>query len=450
VRHIVTPLVLLASTLLSVSCGDGIDERYGVGEEPSSTAAATTTSTTVATPYGRFTLDSPPMTIENSDAVYSGAHSVVQLADGGYLLSGFDNHSSVQQPERGAIWHSDDLETWERVGTEISDADNQQTIITMVTTDEGVIAFGTDYSRNSDGTLADGFDATAWFSDDNGATFESTVIERDARLAGADRLGDDLFAWGIRTLDDAFVAALWRSSDDGASWELLATDAPPTPGTAAVPISTIGTLLRWEDSLIAIGSTVASDPYGSPGTEAFDVYGLHEASEAVDIGIWYSDDEGISWQPATPSGLSGLPDAQWVLDAEVVGDQLVLLATTAAAPAAAETSAAQFQTSAFTCDFALQRCVRTVVLDGTYDFIAATMVLADGVLIGTTQAGTGTTYNSQLFVFDPATGQVSVTNPGDSISQIETLLVQGDTLFLFGRNERTNLVQVAHAPYPPR
>ena len=192
---------LLASLSLLAACGDGIDE--GAGRPATGDTADTVNShdtvtpTTVApSPPAPLTIQLSETDVEHSNATYSGAHSVTQLDNGTYLLSGFDNHSDADHPERGALWRSTDLQRWERIGAEISDADNQQTIARVLSIDDLGIVLGTDYSRSSDPQDFSRFDATVWLTDDEGGSFTAVRIARDARVLSGSIIGDEIVVWG--------------------------------------------------------------------------------------------------------------------------------------------------------------------------------------------------------------------------------------------------------------
>lgn len=139
---LLTPLALLAA------CGDGIDERYDrhgelVDEDGEPTVESTTTSTTEPRELADITLDHPDTEFEDSEALYSGAYQ--RGADGRDLVRvRVRQPVGLQQPERGALWSSDDLENWSRIGLDISDGRSQQSIAQLIVVDEWLLAVGAD------------------------------------------------------------------------------------------------------------------------------------------------------------------------------------------------------------------------------------------------------------------------------------------------------------------
>jgi len=452
VRTTFMPFALLASASLLAACGDGINE--GAGDHPGATTVETIVTDTTIEPAdpAALSVTLPDMKFVHTSADYSGAHSVAKLDDGTYLVTGFDNESDPQQAERGAIWRSTDLRRFERVGRDISDADNQQTVSQVLALGTVGVVVGTDYSRGSDPRDFSRFDARAWITTDKGSSFTTVRIARDARVGGGVVIGDALVIWGFRTgADDIAQAVIWRSTDKGEHWKEQAVTAPPAPGMAPQPIHLLVRLLQFGDHLIAIGANAASDPDAGSDLPEPMVDPTVDASawDAVDVGVWYSDDGGVSWQDAAPGGLAGLAFAQWPLDAAVVGNHLVVLASAGDTDSSGDIDFdGRLVGTAYSCDAALSSCVATKVNSSAYDYIDATVAArADGsAVIYTTMFNSGSSAQSgALVALDPATGQMSKSARLGDLEQVEAILVEGDTVDLFGRSTDTNLLQVATA-----
>ncbi|MEQ1701623.1 MAG: sialidase family protein, partial [Ilumatobacteraceae bacterium] len=311
VRMTSTTIALLTPLALLAACGDGIDERYDRAEAAPDAPLQTTTTVPPEPPTA---LKVTPLvtTLTDSRADFSGVRNILQLADGTWLLSGFDNHSDPSQPEPGAVWHSDDLTEWQRVGDGISDDSNQQVIDTLVEVGDTVLAAGSDFARYGDDDSGHVADAAVWRSDDQGRTFDRQLLATDAAVNGAAVIDDIVLVWGYE-FDDDLVAhgQIWRSDDAGETWTDLSPAASPGQGAAAQPLGPIEDLIVWDDSLVAVGIRTDTDPEGSD--YPLDDIALGSATEAwepVDIGIWYSDDIAATWRTATPTGLTGVDGAQ--------------------------------------------------------------------------------------------------------------------------------------------
>lgn len=448
------------SASLLAACGDGINE--GAGQQTGTSVSDTVVTETTVEPVApaALTVTLPEMKFLHTDADYSGAHSVTQLANGTYLLTGFDNLSDPQQPERGALWRSSDLLKWERIGEDISDAKNQQTISTVLAVGDLGIVLGTDYSRSANAQDFAKHDATAWLTEDKGSSFTAVKIARDAHVSGGAVLGDALVVWGAHDNDDGVAeGAIWRSTDKGRHWTEQAAVAAPGPGLAPRPFYAITNVLQFGDHLIAVGANVASDPDagGDLPDPISDPFSGESPFDPVDVGVWYSNDDGATWQDGAPGGVAGLPGAQWPLDAAVVGDHLVLLAEAAATDSSGDISYdGQFVGTAYSCDAALQDCIATTLHSSSYDAIGTVVTARDDgtAVIFTSMFNYGSSGETgALVVLDPATGLTSKAARLGNLEQVETMLTVDGTLHLFGRSTETNLMQVATAtsvePDPP-
>ena len=437
---LLTPLALLAA------CGDGVDERYGSAEVVPTEPVVTTT--TVA-PEPPAPLDVEPLatSLVDSRADFSGVRNIVQLADGSWLLSGFDDHSDSSQPEPGAVWRSDDLTEWQRVGDGISDATNQQVIDTIVEVGDTVIAAGSDFARYGDDGSGNVPDAVIWRSDDHGLTFDRQLLSTDGAISGAAVIADVVMVWGL-VFDDELIAhgQIWRSDDAGINWSELSPTASPGRGAAAQPLGPIEELVVWDDSLVAIGLRTDTDPDGSD--YPLDDVALGSATEAwepVDIGMWYSDDLGSSWRTATPSGITGVAGAQSVSSAVVIGDQLVIAGGAAdGADEAADDSSFdvdddRFVATVWVCDYALQRCTPTTVDDTPHDGVHAAMIEAAGhAVVGFSMYDFDSGDEEDVVVrFHPLTAESAATVLS-RVRQVGALAVRDGTLYLFGRTTSTD------------
>lgn len=440
VRMTSQTIALLTPLALLVACGDGVDERYDRADAAPAAPAATTT-TVAPEPPAPLEVEPLATTFVDSRADFSGVRSVVQLADGSWLLSGFDNHSDRSQPEPGAVWRSDDLSEWQRVGEGISDGDNQQVIDTLIEVGDTVIAA----------------DAVIWRSDDLGLTFEREVLREDAAIDGAAVIDGVAFVWGFE-FDDEMLAhgQIWRSDDTGVSWTDLSPGASPGQGAAEEPVGPIVELLAWDDSLVAVGMRTDTDPDG--GDYLLDEIALGSATEAwepVDIGIWYSDDLGASWRTATPSGLTAVDGAQAASSALVVGDQLVIAGGAAEVGSDSSDDGEfgfdddQFVATAWVCDYALQRCTPTTLDDSPHDGLGSTMLeVAGNVLVGYAMYDFDDGGEEDVVVvLDPVTG-LSATTTLSKVRQVGALVVRDSTLYLFGRTTSTDELTAGTADLP--
>lgn len=462
--------LLIVGGLAVAGCGDGIDERT----EPLAPEQAVVTTTTEPEPVElpSFEFDEPDVVVDNTKADYSGARSALQLSDGTWLVTGYDNHSTFIQPEPGAVWRGDDIGNLERTGDTLSDEEGQQVIASLLELDSGrVVAVGTNYSRDDPEAEFYTHDADVWLSDDQGSTFEKVSLRLDASVAGAIVVDGVIYVHGFQfgEGDDGLATGqIWRSDDDGETWDELNPAVSPTPGAAPEPLGTIGTLLHWDGSLIALGLSTSTDPDG--GDYPLDRYSLSSGTEEwepVDVGLWYSDDLGLTWHAPATNGMVGLPNAQIASDAVVVGDQLVIVGSASDLtqapfdfdpgdfgsddfdpeefdiddfdPEDFEFTESFVQPTLWTCDYLLQRCqIITVETDGS-GFISAQVVERDGVAIATFSTFSSDSEDGEYVVtLDPLSGEFESTEMPSAFAQTSALVVDGDRLVLFGRHARLN------------
>lgn len=449
---LLTPLALLAA------CGDGIDERYDrhgelVDEDGEPMVESTTTSTTEPRELADITLDHPDTEFEDSEALYSGASSAVQMGDT-WFVSGFDNQSDFEQPERGALWSSDDLENWSRIGLDISDGRSQQSIAQLIVVDEWLLAVGADFSREGDESGIT--DAVVWRSDDNGRTFERVMVERDAGIVSAVLVDGVLWAVGFFDVDGFRAGQLWRSDDAGATWSATDPEASPSPGAPPLRVGPLQSLVEWDGSLIAVGSTATTDPQGGDRLLPTEVYSNQDFGTSIpsDIGIWYSDDGGEQWNGTRPDGLAGIIGTGAPSDAVVVGDHLLIAGseTIGFDPSNFDPSSDDFsligtaEAKAWWCDYPLQHCEELVLLPDSFDFAEASLALADNGLVAFAVRGYSFDEDDQgvrLGVLDPASGATSWVGGSGRIEQVEAIAVVDGTIHWFGRDPDTNLMHVA-------
>lgn len=449
---LLTPLALLAA------CGDGIDEHYGAHgelvEEDGEPAAEATTTTTEVREFGTFRVDHPDTDFDDSIAIYSGASNAVHVGDT-WFVAGFDNQSDVQQPERGALWRSDDLETWQRIGLDISDSDSQQSIAALVQVDDTLLAVGNDF-LNGDVSEGDA-DAVVWRSTDDGEQFDRFVIERDAYVDDAVLIDGVLWAVGGSEQDGDLVGQLWRSTDEGRTWDSTDPEAVPSPGAEVMPLGPLAALLPWDGSLIAVGTTVTTDPQGGNYFLPRSAYALDDGVLPVDLAIWYSDDGGEHWNATRPQGLAGVFGAAGAQRVAVVGDQLVIGGTTADGfdPSSfdSDTNFEDFgkQTpTIWVCDYTLQRCTSDAIEFGAYDFAGVALAGGDDFVAF---AADGVDLDSDsgevmLGVLDPLTGASTAERTNGELEQVEVVVIEDDTIYWFGRDPDTNLMHAATSAVP--
>ncbi|MDO8362522.1 MAG: sialidase family protein [Actinomycetota bacterium] len=457
-------IALLVATGLLVACGDGIDERYD-GAEPGAAVEAPTTTSTAPEELPEFEVERFDLELDDSRATFSGVRNIVQLDDGSWLLSGFDNHSDLSQPEPGAVWHSDDLQQWQRIGESISEADNQQVIDTLVAVGGTVIAAGSDYERYGPDGGGEVADAAVWISTDDGRTFDRELLSVDASVDGAAAFGDEVWVWGFQFDDDLIGhGQIWRSVDQGATWAEMSPSAAPGPGLGVERLGPIVDIVQWGDSIVAVGIQTDTDPEGGYPLDDVALGSPTVAWEPVDVGIWYSDDSGSSWRAAAPTGVTGERGAQLPIDAIVVDDQLVMLG--AAGQVADpidftdfdpdnpddfefEFDADRFIPTIWVCDQALQACAATPLHETSFDRVGGALVEADGVVaVGVSLVDFDQSQGPDLGGwFRPSTGQLEVSVLSE-VEQVGALTVVDGTLYLFGRNVRGRVMTAATTDLP--
>ncbi len=437
-----------------VACGDGIDERGDIADTTVATADTAVTSTTSAARPPRLSPEALAIRVQHSTADYSGSHSVVKLSDGSWLLSGFDNHSDRSQPERGALWRSDDLHTWQRTGTDISDPPGQQTISSLVVVDDTVVAVGSDLSAITSADDGDKIDAVAWTSTDRGDHFDRVVVQRHAHISGAMVRNGTIWAWGEGIGSDRLNGQIWTSTDAGASWSAVDPKVSLTPGRSPSAPGPIAVVLDWDGTLVAVGATTATDPDGADveltATDLFQSY----SSDPLDIAIWYSDDEGAHWLTASPTGLAGVEWAQFVSSATVVGDELVIAGGTGAPVAGGIASGGAFDgkwtSTIWTCDHPLQHCEVGITRSNLLDFTSSAVVTAgDRAVFAIRGVDYPSEYTTSIVgMFDPATNLATAMAVEGVVGQVEAIVIDDGTIYFFGHNDDTNLLQVASAELP--
>ena len=468
VRRLTLAVAVFTTALVLAACGDGIDERYdAAAPQPVVTEAQTTTTTTVR--LGQPAVASSRVTVKNTRATYSGARSSLHLADGSWLLTGYDNHTEAP-PEPGAVWKTTDLATFTRVGKGISDQDNQQSLSGLAQLGDTVVAVGTNFARNdvnvsSIPDLASAlFDADSWYSTDGGATFKEVSLAHDASAAGVTVIDGALWAYGYRIVAGTLQGAMWTSTDKGRSWTATEPLAAPGIGRPPQPMGPLSNVLTWGDSLVAIGLTSATDPDGAsrPLDKQAMAYGVY-AGDAVDVGIWLSADHGTTWRATNPDEITGVRGAQYVVAAAIVGDNLVLLGAApdptavSGLPTGTDTlssflpsGASGFQSVLWTCDYQLTRCSPHVLFHDSVDVVAGDMVASGRLVVAavTTFDFTSGTLGGHVVYADPVSGRSTSATVGGQIEQIETVAVDAKGVILFGRSPTTNRVQVARVPAP--
>jgi hypothetical protein len=217
-----------------------------------------------------------------------------------------------------------------------------------------------------------------------------------------------------------------------------------------------------------LGLSTSTDPDG--GDYPLDRYSLSSGTEEwepVDVGLWYSDDLGLTWHAPATNGMVGLPNAQIASDAVVVGDQLVIVGSASDLtqapfdfdpgdfgsddfdpeefdiddfdPEDFEFTESFVQPTLWTCDYLLQRCqIITVETDGS-GFISAQVVERDGVAIATFSTFSSDSEDGEYVVtLDPLSGEFESTEMPSAFAQTSALVVDGDRLVLFGRHARLN------------
>lgn len=465
VRSRLTTLAVVGSSLVLASCGDGIDEGVGGQATDRPATAPTTTEPAVRTlPTLEFT--DLELDITDTSAQYSGARTALHLADGSWLAAGYDNHSTRGQPEPGAVWRSDDLSNWTRVGDGISDESGQQVIASLVAVDDRIIAAGTNFVRDDLEADLPTYDADVWVSDDGADSFRKVHLADDAAVNGAAALLGAVYAWGYE-FDESGIGRgqIWRSDDHGDSWQHLSPAASPQPGAAVTPLGPVQQVVQWDDTLVAVGFSNLGDPDGSD--YPLDEIALGSATETwepLDITLSYSDDQGASWRTTTPVGLSGVADAQIAYSAAVVGDHLVLSGMSAQQglmfdpDELIDIDDLEFdpefdfesplaEARLWTCDFVLQSCAAVEMRDRGYDLVISTIAVADGLVYA---AVTGIDEEpfatvDRLYVFDPASAELRSQRLPAWIDQVNEIVTDGDELLLFGHGPDSDLLQVARA-----
>lgn len=461
-------VAVVACSLVVAACGDGIDEGVG-GQTPE--RPGTSSTTTTAPPRTLPTLEFTEFDLDlvDTSAEYSGARMALQLADGSWLAAGYDNHSTRVQPEPGAVWRSDDLISWQRVGDGISDEDGQQVITALVEVDDRIIATGTNFVRDDLDADLPTYDADVWVSDDRAESFRKVHIVDDAAIRGAAALLDSVYAWGYEFDDEGIGhGQIWRSDDQGDRWLPLSPMASAQPGAAVTPLGPVQQVVQWDDTLVAIGVATTGDPDGADyPLDKLALGSGTETWEPLDITLSYSDDQGESWRTTTPDGLSGIANAQVAYSAVVVGDHLVLTGM------AAEQGPTLFpedlmdlddlddlevdpefdyetplaEAHLWTCDFALQRCAAVDLEDRGYDVVLASVTAADGLvyasITGVDQDPFATV--DRVYVFDPASAELRWQRLPRFIDQVNQVVADGDELLFFGHGPDSNLLQVSSA-----
>lgn len=459
VRTTSLTMALLTPLALLVACGDGVDERYDShGDLVAADAAGevhnapATTTTLAPREFDTFRVDHPSTEFEDTTALYSGASNALHLGDT-WLVAGFDNESDFSQPERGALWRSDDLETWQRIGLDISGADSQQTISALVQVDDAVVALGNDFLHGD--PESGEADAVAWLSDDSGETFDRVVIETDAIVDDAVVLGDVLWVVGASNVDGDLVGQLWRSTDGGRSWEATDPQAVPSPGAAPMGLGPLSVLLEWDGSLIAIGTTVTTDPQGGNYFLPQESYGFGEGVAPIDLAIWYSDDEGVSWHATRPAGLAGQLGAADSSRAVVVGDQLIIGGTTVEGfdfndPDADFELFGKATPTIWICDYTLQRCAADAVDFQPADLGGVALAATDDLVVYAAEGVDLETESSDLTfgVLDPLTGDGTAERANGAMEQVEAVIIEDGTIYWFGRDPETNLMHAATSELP--
>jgi|GEM_PF-6691586 len=267
-----------------------------------------------------------PTTADNPPGGYNGFSGAIALDDGTLLASGFDATSDGVQPERSALWRSDDGMLWERTGRELSDRGGQQTIQALYL----------DEDDNPSVVLADvvptGGGATGEFELDFGVEWQVTTeaggwgsnqLVGDAAVHGSylTGAGDDasITLHGAADPNDPglFTAVVFRH-DPTDEWEPetidLAPDGSPIAGSIVLDALSIG------DTEIAVGATTATDALGDiPASYGDTLLG----DGFTDVAVWRRD--GTDWSRLDIGQFAGVNGGGLALDVGAVDGSLFML-----------------------------------------------------------------------------------------------------------------------------
>jgi hypothetical protein len=394
--------MLLAAAALA-GCADDSGVRSVRSDDGSRPTVSVDAGSVTVTLVDTFSPDPP--------SSYSGMHAAVDLGDV-VLASGFDDEGNPGQPERGALWLSTDLRTWERVGVDLSDPDDQQTIAVLVADDDVVRAFGGHLAFDDAGSPTE-MDATMWTSDDGGATWDPSLLQRDAIITAVERTDLNWVAVGVSgLLDNRPMATVWTSADAG-QWDPVVVEQ-----NAQIDGVSCG-----QERCLAVGAVA------EPGEELGGRFEPSEPDDPVDARVWVSEDSGNTW--------STIGDEEWIDDS---GSQSLstityaddLIVTCGEVPNGNDLGPAMWWSTDAGVTWSYDE-----LSAGSRDTICESIALIDGLVVLVTRELTRSG-RSRLVLLDPATGaaDTAVITEYLDIGQIEAIVTIDEKHYLFGRYER--------------
>ncbi|MGB3736039.1 MAG: hypothetical protein WA964_13870 [Ilumatobacter sp.] len=253
---------------------------------------------------------------------YDGFHTVVPLDDGSLMASGFDDAGDVTQPERSALWRSDDGSTWERIGvSDVSSQPDQQVINSLVVGDDSVRAYGV--WLDSTGPTISSVAIGRWTTIDGGDNWvgSSTVDFATARRAAL--IDGRYVTVGAGDVNGAgtFYGLVTNEASDQ-SLQSVAVDVNETGDP--VPGSDVYDLLVRPDEWLAVGSTTLSDP-GQTGLESY--FDAETLGFPSDVAVWSSTDAGGTWERLEIERFSGEGGTQAAVQIADDGERRWMLVT---------------------------------------------------------------------------------------------------------------------------
>lgn len=202
-------------------------------------------------------------------------------------------------------------------------------------------------------------------------------------------------------------------------------------GLSSASRGRVNVIIPEGDGLLAVGWLEGTDP----GRDAIEKPGDFETPKPwspIDIAIWRSSD-GADWQPATPSDLLGIPDAQLPIDAVVVGDRILL--------SGSATEDDSLVSAVWMIDTDGSVTTSTAIMSGAptaVDWFGGGLEIVDGVAVVVGDWVVGNRAVPGIAVYDPATGEFGGRNLGreTDVEQLESAVVIDGRLYAFGRQER--------------
>lgn len=399
-------------SLGGIVCGAMI---AGCGSSPGVTSIRALSPASVSVPAAYVSFELVETISPTPPGDYSGFGGVAQIGTI-TLAHGFDDEGTPGQPERSAVWSSDDLQRWERIGIEISAGDDQQTIVQFVLDGDTVHAVVTDFSRVTSGKVR----AMLWTSRTLGDTWAPVEIGDDALLSGGTMVDGKLVAFGLTgSLDDSPRPTTWVIDPSDGSHRSLNVDNV-TGSANAFAVS--------DDRWLAAGAAA------EPGTDfkVGDLIGFireDDSSLPLDAALWASTDHGQSWSPLTPDEWVDA-DGQQGLDSVIVdGDTIVV-------------SGANLNNRGLTSAFIRVSTDRGAtweefLLSDSSEFPTwvSSLQFIDGLVLG---SSVGNDTSASVFLLDPATGDFAIQNLTDviDITQIEAIVEIDGAYHAFGRFDR--------------